>query len=158
MLLTYFSCSIVFFFAFWSVLLSAVYSYSFSITIGNFDLLMSVAFLLAGIAFHFLFIGLFSFLLKVFWDNPPKCLKPNKKLRLHLKSAVISIFSTFPIATGFWFHVSLKIQAGEIININHELELVPDILIKYLWAWFLCSFLIYVLILRGKQNVKRSLS
>lgn len=153
MLPTYIGCSIVFFFAFWTLIFAGIFSFFISVREGVLNLVISCGFLLFGMLLYLIAIGLYSLLLRLLWGNPPEWIKPSNSIRRHFQNIAVAITSTFPLALGYWLYVALNIDLEKILYVRQDLESVPNVLINFAWVWFICASCIYEFSLQRKKVI-----
>jgi hypothetical protein len=105
-------------------------------------LIIALLALLAGIAWYFLLILVFSLLLRLLWSNPPEWIKPSMHwFRVFYDFSVI-FFATLPIFLIFLASVSTNQSINLIEPANHQFHL-EKVLLNFSWLWIIVAAYLY---------------
>lgn len=136
----------VFAFAFWFLLINSLILFGLTLHTDSFVLaLPGIFFLVAGLIFYVIQLGVWSLFLKILWSKPPQFFRV-KWSRFWIDFS-ISVVATLPIALVFilkfgyqdsWkvFLTKASIHSEYLLGVR---QTVPNFLIQFAWLWFICA-------------------
>jgi hypothetical protein len=103
---------------------------------------LSVGSLAMAFLWYVLLLFCYSFVLRLFWSDPPEWLKPPKRWSDILSNLAILLISSLPISTVLiiqaWIKVGLKAMAMQTYRIHS-----PDVIFNLFWLWLISAAYCY---------------
>lgn len=110
----------------------------------GFFLLFSLGILFLSLIWFIVWTGVYRFLLKVLWSNPPQWLKLPSNSTMAKRDFSILTLSTLPITTIFLLYVAFNVSLRREFLSTPSLKLTYDVfLLKFSWLWFICAACLY---------------
>ncbi|MBD2057031.1 hypothetical protein H6F88_13565 [Oculatella sp. FACHB-28] len=119
-------------------------------------LIIDLLALLAGIAWYFLLILIFSLLLRLLWSNPPEWLKPSMHWFRVLYDFNVIIFATLPIFLIFLAGVAANESIDLMKSASYQLHL-EKVLLNFSWLWVIAAAYLYQIefVVKNRRKVKK---
>ncbi|MEM8718670.1 MAG: hypothetical protein AAGE84_05100 [Cyanobacteria bacterium P01_G01_bin.39] len=140
---TYGASIVVFIFGFWLFFLIFCILLPWYDTALLFFLGIALIALVVALIGYLLVNFLYSLLLGLLWDNPPKWLRPPQSLTQNLAHLGVAIAATFPIAVIYVVHLLWIGHIEALTTVDYKAIYAPDLMLKLSWLWFITAAYLY---------------